>query len=293
MWFVRIVVRERLGHAFLGSQIMTDGARVRQIITNGLTNAIKYAPPSRYGPVRVLCRATAPAPGVAGGVLTIEVMDGGPGLQQPESDVFADFGASVPPTRTGAVGSSGLGLAICNRLARLLGGELHITGRPDGAAGARFVLTLPLAPVSAGPAETTGDGLAVVTLRVPSAASTAPLGAGGVERAVQPLSTVRVPLSATGAAASAAVAMGGAEPQRESDGTAAAAAPIPAALGLHVLLVDDSAGNRRVGSRMLAELGCTCVTASDGDEVRALLRLGCLCVMDMFPPMFLFRACAA
>jgi CheY-like chemotaxis protein len=40
-------------------------------------------------------------------------------------------------------------------------------------------------------------------------------------------------------------------------------------MGLHVLLVDDSAGNRRVGGRMLQQLGCKCVLATDGDEVRA------------------------
>jgi hypothetical protein len=40
-------------------------------------------------------------------------------------------------------------------------------------------------------------------------------------------------------------------------------------LRLHVLLVDDSAGNRRVGARMLSALGCSCVTANDGDEVSA------------------------
>ncbi len=38
-------------------------------------------------------------------------------------------------------------------------------------------------------------------------------------------------------------------------------------LGLHVLVVDDSATNRRIAERMLRGMGCTCSLAEDGDEV--------------------------
>ena len=37
--------------------------------------------------------------------------------------------------------------------------------------------------------------------------------------------------------------------------------------GCHVLVVDDSATNRRIAERSLRGLGCTCVLAEDGDEV--------------------------
>jgi CheY-like chemotaxis protein len=41
------------------------------------------------------------------------------------------------------------------------------------------------------------------------------------------------------------------------------------AMGLHVLVVDDSATNRRIAERCLRGLGCTCAHAEDGDEVPA------------------------
>ena len=41
----------------------------------------------------------------------------------------------------------------------------------------------------------------------------------------------------------------------------------PGPLRYHVLVVDDSATNRRIAERALRALGCTCTLAEDGDEV--------------------------
>jgi CheY-like chemotaxis protein len=50
--------------------------------------------------------------------------------------------------------------------------------------------------------------------------------------------------------------------------TAALRTPTPGpALGYHLLVVDDSATNRRIAERMLRSLGCTCTVVEDGDEV--------------------------
>ena len=276
-------------------QVLTDGVRVRQIITNGLTNAIKYAAPSVHGPIRVLCAVTSQhglhvaAPpsrdggnqmsaGAAGAssasrALTIEVLDSGPGLRgQSESTLFADFAATVPETRTGAVGSSGLGLAICNRMARLLGGELHLSDRVDGVHGTRFKLTLPAA------AHEEAAARAAVT---PSdVAPHAPPSAPPRELSPQLISVHGDSRLLEARVTPIGVQLGtvsgghpdGPGPRVSPSGPRVAPAPrggtAPLPLGLHVLLVDDSVGNRRVGARMLAALGCTCETASDGDEVR-------------------------
>ena len=251
---------------------MTDAVRVRQIVTNGLTNALKYAAPATYGPLRVVCAAGPAAGGsdtAAGpGAVLIEVLDSGLGLQgQTEESLFEDFAAHVPTSRTGAVGSSGLGLAICNRMARLLGGRLHVTDRVDGVHGTRFVLSLPLRGPPEAAAAAAVEAPSTVAIPVPANApvdafreSRPPLVDAEAGRTILVLG----PPPADGA--------GSPHPKRSPPAVDAPASPAATTagppLGLHVLLVDDSVGNRRVGARMLAALGCTCETASDGDEVR-------------------------
>ncbi len=250
------------------AQLVTDGARVRQIVMNGLTNAIKYAAPAEhgFGPIRVTCglssppRPTRPGDTASGGFVMIEVLDAGPGLRgQSEEALFADFASHVPATRTGAVGSSGLGLAICNRMARLLGGTMHLGDRGDGVSGTRFALSLPLeqplAAAAAQPAPHAGEENSGARGR--RERSSARLTSTGADAGYTVVTVATAPDDAA------------ASPRASSSSTSARVAPEPSApLGLHVLLVDDSAGNRRVGCRMLQQLGCRWTTASDGDEVR-------------------------
>ena len=301
-----VLTRVSYRHA-RAAQITTDAARVRQIVTNGLTNALKYAPPGVWGPVRVVVRRAA-AHGTAAAAgpshISIEVLDAGPGLRgQSEEVLFADFASHVPATRTGAVGSSGLGLAICNRMARLLGGELHLHDRADGVSGTRFVLTLPVPDAAAAGAaalqNSPGSALVAGPARlshgvvgVPAAPGSGVEGAGGGVPSPRQLGAIRVvviddggaaahvpdgvapPAAAAGglvsAGAAAAVATASEAPAAAGAAAGGGAAPAGAtAMGLHVLLVDDSVGNRRVGGRMLQQLGCKGVLATDGDEVRA------------------------
>ena len=271
------------------SQVSTDGVRVRQIVTNGLTNAVKYAPPATCGPIRVVCRVRPPPTASLGPdaptaprMLSIDVLDGGPGLRgQTEDALFADFGSVVPTARTGAVGSSGLGLAICNRLARLLGGELHVTDRVEGVTGTRFVLTLPAAAGDAAP-----ERHAVAAARL------APLAATSEStRLMLPPLVVKGQLAATrGPPLAAPARVAPALLQRAVEGAGGAHS-----LGMNVLLVDDSSVNRRAGARMLAGLGCSVTLASDGEEVRvnrspvshsrvchSIFICMCICVFPMF-----------
>ncbi len=307
--------------------MQTDGVRVRQIVTNGLTNAVKYGAPTKFEPIRVVARAAAAAAARQSGAgdrhdhddlqpssLTVEVIDCGPGLcGQTEDAMFADFAAHVPATRTGAVGSSGLGLAICNRMARLLGGELHVMDRIDGASGTRFVLTLPLTAAeperasrrqserapgpsiaeASGPAEAdTGDTVPELLLHQdgPTEMTIASMSPQPPQRKRPPGASVRpellLPLQ-HGTVTAAALNFVGAGPRGTAAPGPGHSLDQPPPLGLHVLAVDDSVGNRRVCARMLATLGCTCVLAGDGDEVCLvwqLLRTG--------PPAWSVCACA-
>ena len=109
--------------------IVSDPRRVRQVMLNLVSNAIKFG---AGNPVTVVCRATP-----EGGV-QIEVRDSGPGI--PEADLtrifdeFVQLGQSAQP-------GTGLGLPISRRLVELLGGKLDLES--EVGKGSCFRVTLP------------------------------------------------------------------------------------------------------------------------------------------------------
>ena len=146
------------GPAYLG-----DEHRVRQILVNLLSNALKFTEPG--GRVEVTCAPGAPAPadaavasGAPGGWVAIRVSDTGVGIPPEHHElVFARFqqvepDAANPYRRT--QGGTGLGLAISRELARLMGGDLTVESEPG--RGSTFTLWLPAADLpAAGAADAT------------------------------------------------------------------------------------------------------------------------------------------
>ena len=117
--------------------VHTDPARVRQVLDNLITNAIKYTPP----PGRIVVSLDPDArdgPNMQRAV-ALRVQDTGPGIPPDKREaVFDEF------TRLddgGSMKGHGLGLAIARRVARLLGGELGLVD--TRGPGAMFVLWLP------------------------------------------------------------------------------------------------------------------------------------------------------
>lgn len=106
----------------------TDAGKVRQILYNLLSNALRHTP--RGGRIRVSAR-----PGPRGAV-AIDVRDSGPGLPEPVRRGL--FHAPVP--RHGGRGE-GLGLFLSRRIADALAGTLRARNLPGG--GAAFTLELP------------------------------------------------------------------------------------------------------------------------------------------------------
>jgi signal transduction histidine kinase len=126
--------------------LMTDGARVQQVLVNLLSNAVKFAD---RGAVR-LGAALSPA---SGKWLEIRVSDNGPGITPDDlKRVFKEY-EQVEGTR----GGTGLGLPISRRLARAIGGEL--VAESEVGAGSTFILRLPVngAVESAAPAMQNGN----------------------------------------------------------------------------------------------------------------------------------------
>ncbi len=112
--------------------VEADGDRVLQVVSNLIENALRETP--ERGTVVV---ATAP------GQLTVS--DTGPGLTADDLErAFERFYLYDKHGKERAVGS-GLGLAIVKQLTTAMGG--HVTAESVEGAGARFLVTLPIAAV--------------------------------------------------------------------------------------------------------------------------------------------------
>lgn len=114
-----------------GVACRSDPQRIRQILINLLSNAIRHSPKDEA--ILVEIRA-------ADERVRVEVADHGEGIAvEQQANIFEAYeraGSGVDRER-----GSGLGLTLSRKLARLLGGDLTVESQPG--AGARFTLTLP------------------------------------------------------------------------------------------------------------------------------------------------------
>ena len=126
-------------HAGLPVNFVNDSERVRQVITNLVSNAIKF---STQGTVTV--EAAPDEPGFA----RVSVTDTGIGIapdKQPQ--LFQKFVQGESST-TRRFGGAGLGLAISRQLVELMGGRIGFTSEPG--KGSTFWFTLPCSPAETG-----------------------------------------------------------------------------------------------------------------------------------------------
>ncbi|SED28073.1 ATP-binding protein [Rhodobacter sp. 24-YEA-8] len=128
----------------LPGHVTGDRGRLRQILVNLLSNAIRYTP---GGHVALAVTATPAGPGRV--MLRFRVSDTGPGIApEARERIFEPFERGETPAAR-QFGGTGLGLAICRRFAAQMGGRLWLEdATPPGAV---FVLELEL-PVAAAPA---------------------------------------------------------------------------------------------------------------------------------------------
>jgi signal transduction histidine kinase/ActR/RegA family two-component response regulator len=139
--------RVRLAHEFgegVPPVVLADATRLRQVLLNLLSNAVRFSPPGGEVRLRLLR-----LPGSE--VLRFEVLDSGPGIPpERRGDLFQDFSRSEP-AQDQEFGSGGLGLAISAALVGAMGGRIGCADRPDGP-GSCFWVEL-LLPEAAAPAE--------------------------------------------------------------------------------------------------------------------------------------------
>jgi signal transduction histidine kinase len=119
--------------------VLADQVRLKQVLFNLLTNAVKFTPPT--GTITVTARS---ADG-QDGLLAIAVRDSGIGIKAEDIPrLFTDFSqleAGRAPEKRG----TGLGLSITKKLVELHGGRICVESEGEGR-GSVFRFTLPLAP---------------------------------------------------------------------------------------------------------------------------------------------------
>ncbi len=113
--------------------LVTDRTRVRQIVINLMSNAIKFTP---AGEVAIEVEHDP-----ASDRVTIAVVDTGIGIPREDQAMVFEAFRQVDNSTTRKVGGTGLGLAIVKKLCQLLGGDIAL--HSEVGKGSRFTVELP------------------------------------------------------------------------------------------------------------------------------------------------------
>ena len=130
------------------TRVVTDAARLKQVVYNYLSNAIKFTPDGGSIQMRALAESA--------GLFRIEVQDTGPGIR--EADIprlFADF---QQLERARPAQGSGLGLALTKRIVEGQGGSVGVNSHVG--SGSTFYAILPTGPAAS---SESGDRLRLET----------------------------------------------------------------------------------------------------------------------------------
>ncbi len=117
--------------------LLADRLRVKQILYNLLTNAVKFTPNEGRVSVDIVS---------LGSFVEISVTDTGVGIASTEHDSVFDKFYQVGQRQAGGHEGTGLGLAITRRLVEEHGGSIRLSSEPG--RGARFTFTIPLEQAS-------------------------------------------------------------------------------------------------------------------------------------------------
>jgi signal transduction histidine kinase/ActR/RegA family two-component response regulator len=127
-----------------GAQVHSDPILLERILTNLVSNALRYTPPN--GRVMIACRRR-------GNRLRIEVRDNGIGISRnDQANIYREFFQLNQPQLDSSKGL-GLGLAIVDRLVKLLGHKIDLHSAPG--LGSVFAVEVPIAQ---SPAESASNG---------------------------------------------------------------------------------------------------------------------------------------
>jgi PAS domain S-box-containing protein len=126
-------------HPGVPAFLVGDAARLRQILTNLLANAVKFTTTGEVVLSVEPLSSNSTAPGIR-----CTVRDTGIGLAANKADSIFDAFTQGDQAVNREYGGTGLGLAITHRHVTLMGGEISVASEPG--RGSTFTVCLPLAP---------------------------------------------------------------------------------------------------------------------------------------------------
>lgn len=233
--------------------IKTDPVRLGQVVTNLISNAIRFTSSSAVRKITIQYDVSfvppaddscaVPSSGVPDILpakentplwLFVSVTDSGPGMTEQELSVlFQRFAQGNKMIHT-KYGGSGLGLFICRKITELLGGRIEVLSQlGHGSVFRFFIKTRAVAPPSA----------------IAALVESSPLK----------------PISATSPSSSLAMS-------RSSSRSTNVTTPIEGSGTEHVLIVEDNLINQTVLKRQLIKAGLSCNVASNGLEALNIIR---------------------
>lgn len=123
------------------SMVIGDPGRIRQVITNILSNAIKF---SENGDI--LVKGTLDESENGDCYFKCTIKDKGIGIEESKIDGIFELFTQADASTTRKYGGTGLGLAICKKLTELMGGTISVTSRKDEGSEFSFEVKLKTSP---------------------------------------------------------------------------------------------------------------------------------------------------
>lgn len=142
------------------SNAVGDPVRVRQLLSNLISNAIKF---TSHGAIDVSIRNQGRTD--KGIKFLCEVKDTGIGISPEKMDHIFDKFAAADGHNTRKFGGAGLGLAICHKIATLMGGSIGVESQEGKGTTFWFTLCLPAEEVALA---TLDEGNGIVTVTAPA-----------------------------------------------------------------------------------------------------------------------------
>jgi len=239
------------GAATIPAAVRGDPMRVRQVLNNLISNAMKF---TETGSITLRLNAWTEEPG--GHAVLIAVEDTGPGMTAEQvARLFTPFDQTMAGV-SAQHGGTGLGLAISRQLAELMGGRVTVRTRPGDGASFTLALTLLKGEAVEAPPRVLDQDSRDAVARALSGRMT---GSSAPVPAAQSLVPAAQPETAPA-------------PEIAAPGPVVPAAPEPEPVAdeedegrpMRVLVVDDHDINRRAIQLILQPLGCDIATAADG-----------------------------